>query len=475
MSTSTGARKKLQKPKERHMGATRLRRKVDPTTETKSNLPRPGLIQDWENYHISTCHDSQTIMADDNQRSTRRQGDEDETYNDETSAQDSPSHQVYQAAIRTMVSATFEAFSERDARAREIGLQKYRAREMRLREELRDARREADDLREERDALRHQFQLRDGQYSGQGRGRGRGRGRGVSYFQTSIGRQNPPPHPPALNILPPRPLLRPVTREGAHDGRVNSAGSREPWHFTQPFTDPEGERRNRPAPPPALDRSGVRGVPMIPPPSLGLEAPLPPPPPTIRRRRPTPTVLDIQDEPDTSEQSLVDTEDDMACGICRDIIQKPTTVPCCRKTYCHSCINSWLRSFSSNRDCPNCRRPFGTWHPIPNVPKAEDSPEAEAVETHRQGVGRRSRVLPSITPAYNPPARNASPVVPEPTTLPGSVEDEYHRNAVRRYAAAESDNGGALFMRTMRRPAVPSSEVDEEEEPARNTTQDDVD
>ncbi len=46
-------------------------------------------------------------------------------------------------------------------------------------------------------------------------------------------------------------------------------------------------------------------------------------------------------------------DEELTCGICLEIFNKPMVVQCCRQTYCNNCITEWLRD---NNSCPNDRQ-----------------------------------------------------------------------------------------------------------------------
>ena len=48
----------------------------------------------------------------------------------------------------------------------------------------------------------------------------------------------------------------------------------------------------------------------------------------------------------------------MMCGICRAVIEKPTTIPCQHK-FCEDCIVRWSRSSQGPaKTCPECRQGY---------------------------------------------------------------------------------------------------------------------
>jgi hypothetical protein len=46
-------------------------------------------------------------------------------------------------------------------------------------------------------------------------------------------------------------------------------------------------------------------------------------------------------------------DEELTCGICLEILKKPTVVQCCRQTFCSDCITEWL---SSHDTCPHDRQ-----------------------------------------------------------------------------------------------------------------------
>jgi len=46
-------------------------------------------------------------------------------------------------------------------------------------------------------------------------------------------------------------------------------------------------------------------------------------------------------------------EEELTCGICLGILNKPKVVPCCRQTYCEDCITEWM---DERQTCPNDRK-----------------------------------------------------------------------------------------------------------------------
>ena len=58
----------------------------------------------------------------------------------------------------------------------------------------------------------------------------------------------------------------------------------------------------------------------------------------------------------------------MMCGICKAVIEKPTTIPC-QHEFCHDCILTWSKSLQGPvKTCPECRQGFNV-HQITVVTK----------------------------------------------------------------------------------------------------------
>ncbi|XP_054155533.1 E3 ubiquitin-protein ligase TRIM62-like [Oppia nitens] len=52
--------------------------------------------------------------------------------------------------------------------------------------------------------------------------------------------------------------------------------------------------------------------------------------------------------------SLTDDEyDEIKCGICLGVLNKPLVNQCCQQSYCDYCIHEWIKT---SKTCPNCRK-----------------------------------------------------------------------------------------------------------------------